>query len=600
MKLLKARIKNFKSIKDSGDIYFSDDMYILAGQNESGKSSILEALQAFETGIFPDDCVNFEEFQKGNETESVTCTYKIINTKEFANELKDELKKEFKIEDENFINTKIIIEKLNEFPISKKYNDSNENVEIITSNVVIGIIQSAIFNKEIEKDNTKNLKQLSEPFINFKKDDKNSKLLAEILFSLAPEIVLFNDFSDLLPDEISIEDLENENKEAKGYSAVKNIEEILDVKFVEIAKRARNVGVKNSMVAKQVENLSISFQKDWRQKIYGNNDVNIIFKIENDDDGEKKVYFFIQTKDNEPLLPKKRSKGMIWFLSAWLDLKARENGNKLVILYDEPGLYLHIKAHKDILNVFKSLTKNGHQVIYSTHSPSLINIERLSNIGLVLNTEKNGTIVESLTTSKLNTKFKKDALQPIAEAMGLNPLNDFSVLSEKNVIIEGLSDFWYLQSMASLLKKETNYKFVPSVGIKGNKIDHIISFCIGYGLNWLLVMDNGENPKATRNRLMDELFDGRDELTDKKIFLNSFSEIEDMFSANDLSLVDSKIKKDDNRKSSNIIGSRKIVFAKMFSEKVNNNEITKSKLAKSTLQNFEIIFKWIEEKFKAN
>ena len=48
MKLLKFRIKNYKSIVDSGECYFSDRLTILAGKNESGKSSVLEALEDFQ------------------------------------------------------------------------------------------------------------------------------------------------------------------------------------------------------------------------------------------------------------------------------------------------------------------------------------------------------------------------------------------------------------------------------------------------------------------------------------------------------------------------------------------------------------------------
>ena len=49
MKLKKFRIKNFKSINDSGDCYLTDTITILAGKNESGKTSILEALEDFDT-----------------------------------------------------------------------------------------------------------------------------------------------------------------------------------------------------------------------------------------------------------------------------------------------------------------------------------------------------------------------------------------------------------------------------------------------------------------------------------------------------------------------------------------------------------------------
>ena len=47
MKIVRFRIFNYKSIIDSGDCYPSDGVTILAGKNEAGKSSILEALEDF-------------------------------------------------------------------------------------------------------------------------------------------------------------------------------------------------------------------------------------------------------------------------------------------------------------------------------------------------------------------------------------------------------------------------------------------------------------------------------------------------------------------------------------------------------------------------
>ena len=49
VRIIKFRIKNYKSIIDSGDCYLSNGITVLAGKNESGKSSILEALEDFDT-----------------------------------------------------------------------------------------------------------------------------------------------------------------------------------------------------------------------------------------------------------------------------------------------------------------------------------------------------------------------------------------------------------------------------------------------------------------------------------------------------------------------------------------------------------------------
>jgi recombinational DNA repair ATPase RecF len=50
MKLIRFRVKNYKSITDSGDCYPAHGVTILAGKNEAGKSSLLEALEDFNNG----------------------------------------------------------------------------------------------------------------------------------------------------------------------------------------------------------------------------------------------------------------------------------------------------------------------------------------------------------------------------------------------------------------------------------------------------------------------------------------------------------------------------------------------------------------------
>lgn len=586
-----VRIKNYKSIKDSGDIHFTDKVFVLAGQNESGKSSVLEALSTFEEEEFDDDTLNFEEKQANNFEQEISCSYSVDND-DFFDDLISNIKEEFSIASENFIDV-VKLKKISSYTITKTFDHKSETLEVSVSKPIFDLFKASIISRDV-LDVADGLMKKT-PFLEV---DGREEDVAKIFFSISPKIILFSTDS-LLPDKITIADLENKNTKAKGYNAVRNLEKLLNKDFVSISKLS--VVHKSSATSIEVENLSDKFQKAWKQRIYDEGDLRIGFIIEIEDVAGlpvPTVFFSVETKDNVLLEPRKRSKGMIWFLSAWLDLKAREDGHNLVILYDEPGLYLHVKAHKDILELFAELVKKNHQVVYSTHSPSLINTETLHNIGLVLNTKDAGTIVEGLTTSKINTVYKQDALQPVAEAMGLEPLKDFSVLSRKNVLVEGLSDFWYFQSMVRLCGKEVDYKFVPGIGIKGNKINHLISFCIGYGLEWLLLMDNGANPQATRNELQKDLFGDDEKETSKKIKLLPFSELEDIFTVSDLRLVDEKIKSTDARKPSAIIGkNNKIIFARSFAQKVSNETIKKANIKPATLKNFEEVLKWIDEQF---
>ncbi|MEQ8425019.1 MAG: AAA family ATPase, partial [Cyclobacteriaceae bacterium] len=80
MRLNTFRILNFKSIIDSGECKLSelDNVLILAGQNESGKSSALEALDFFGNGA-SDRFTKFHRRQ-GTERTEVKCSFLISDS----------------------------------------------------------------------------------------------------------------------------------------------------------------------------------------------------------------------------------------------------------------------------------------------------------------------------------------------------------------------------------------------------------------------------------------------------------------------------------------------------------------------------------------
>lgn len=602
MKISKVRIKNYRSIKDSGDVLFTDKFFVLAGQNESGKSSVLEALDCYEKGVSEKDNLNFELENDGNFLQEISVTYTEIED-DFYEFVLDKFLEFVELENPEIkdlqfdaVFDKEIISHIKEFTITRTFNFTKEKVFVTMHIDKNTLAKATACIKSFQNETTDeqgNLIKVKQPYLD---TSLYAPDIADAMWSLSLRVILFNDFTSLLPDKILLSEINNE--QAEGYEAVQNIQRLLKTNFLKIS--SKNTPQKNSTTQVESEQLSTNFQEDWQQKIYGNNKVKIKFIIENNDTGKKEISFYVETKDNEFLAPRRRSKGMIWFLSLWLELKAKENSDKLVLLFDEPGLHLHIKANKDMLKVFHKLIEKGHQVIYSTHSPSLIETDKLHNIGLVINNEKGGTFVEGLTTSKINSENKKDALQPIAEAMGMEPLKDFSVLKAKNVLLEGLSDFWYFKGMSKLLRPNINYEFIPGIGIKGNKIYHLISFCLGYGLEWLLVMDNGVLPAQVKEELKGELFASSEDETNKKIKIIPVVEIENLFNQKDLLLIDSTIKLDNKKTPIEIIGSkRKIIFSKMFYQKVDNGEINKKNLHSDTLKDFEEIFKWIEKQFSS-
>ena len=74
-----------------------------------------------------------------------------------------------------------------------------------------------------------------------------------------------------------------------------------------------------------------------------------------------------------------RSSGFVWFFSflVWFSQVREKYGERLVILLDEPALNLHARAQADLLRYISERLAPHHQVIYTTHSPFMIDPDKL-------------------------------------------------------------------------------------------------------------------------------------------------------------------------------------------------------------------------------
>ena len=79
-----------------------------------------------------------------------------------------------------------------------------------------------------------------------------------------------------------------------------------------------------------------------------------------------------------------RSRGFVWFFSflAWYEDVKRKCEN-IILLLDEPGLSLHGKAQADLLRYFEQELKPHHQVIYTTHSPFMVDPDHFERVRIV-------------------------------------------------------------------------------------------------------------------------------------------------------------------------------------------------------------------------
>jgi hypothetical protein len=583
---------------------------VLAGQNESGKSSILHALRDYEEGKFDEDSLPFST--GGDPIQSVSCTYKVEPSDNFYDVLVEQVLIDFKLsETDDSPLLRNNIDKVLHFTVTKTNEAGVFRTEIDTqtfnlfkSSIALrpAVTASLSPSAPVPESSTTDAEVLTPRFV---VSDQDNGKVADLFWSVSPKIIFFDDFCDLLPDKIFISDLEDEVTTANGYTAVMNLQKILNTSFID--KDKEKDAVRGVKADEQNKTLSIDFQKDWGQRIHGENEVKIKYVYEKRvGEGENGSYinFFVETKEHVLLTPKQRSKGLIWFLSLWLEIMAQDKQHdNLVLLLDEPDQHLHVRAQNDMLKLInklasKSTKQHGDQIIYATHSPYLIEIDHLSRIRLVINDDKAGTTVEDIATSKIDTEYRRDALKPIADAIGLS-VGAFSTLGEKNVLVEGVSDHYYLTAMKKVLGRSGDYHFIPGIGVR--QINNLISLCIGYGLNWVAVIDDdpavgGKDTKKKFDEIRDHVFDGDQAKTEEKVYiLSGAAGIENMFTVSDLKLIDPRVKS--NTDMVKVVGKkRKILFSRLFFEKVQSNDIKIANLSSSTVNNFKKVFDFIDLK----
>ncbi|MGH9721703.1 MAG: AAA family ATPase [Bryobacteraceae bacterium] len=164
-------------------------------------------------------------------------------------------------------------------------------------------------------------------------------------------------------------------------------------------------------------------------------------------DGPQFFTFVRDEKDQGLIKLEERSRGFQWFFSFDLMLMYESQGmfKDCVILLDEPGLSLHPDAQRDLLQRLEEYA-NSNTLLYTTHLPFMIDLAQPQRIR-VLNETKEGTIVTSdLTGCQPEARFTLEAALGIACNANLE-------LAGRNLIIEGADDYWLISELSNLFHR---------------------------------------------------------------------------------------------------------------------------------------------------
>lgn len=549
MELLSFRIKNYRSIKDSGECHLSgDNITILAGKNEAGKTAILEALEDFNNNRAIRD--------EAKPLEDINAIPEIAINFEIDKELLDKIKQELGIKPES--TGPIRVEFIKKYPKDYMYRISSKGLERLgldksllskkrqqiskdfdqaksiysafpTTNITMPQID--LENTEISLARLKDFKKNIEPILaqqdesirssftntlenlisclteleNQKSTEK--KIIHELRTKWIPNFILFSTFDDIFPSEIPFEEA-SKNKLIKDLDIISdlNLEVIKSGTSPQQAKHKKQLNVR----------VSESYKKFWEQDITN---------LSIDWDSNKLIFHITEGDNFYP--PKMRSKGKQWHLAFYIRVSARAREDVAnVILIDEPGLYLHARAQKDVLRKLEDCA-NDTEVIFSTHSPYLIDINKLGRIRLVSRSTEYGTTI----SDKIHKGADQDTLTPIITAIGLDLSLGLDIAKNNNILFEGITDYYYVTAFQQLFqfKFSQDVHLIPSAG--ADKTAILTSLMIGWGLNFCIVLDNDLKGRQTEARLSKEFTENTIKLI--KISENVDEEIEDLFTRED-------------------------------------------------------------------
>ncbi|CCE11941.1 conserved hypothetical protein [Bradyrhizobium sp. STM 3843] len=161
-----------------------------------------------------------------------------------------------------------------------------------------------------------------------------------------------------------------------------------------------------------------------------------------------------------------RSRGFVWFFSflAWYS-DVKQNDEPMILLLDEPGLTLHAKAQHDLLRYFETELKGTHQLIYTTHSPFMIDPEHFERVRIVQDKSIDSELESSGGTEGtrvLDDVFaaSPDSLFPLQGALGYE-LNQTLFIGPYSLVVEGAADLLFLQAMSAILQEENRVGLDP-------------------------------------------------------------------------------------------------------------------------------------------
>ena len=582
MQLEAFRVENYKKVKDSGWVECGD-ITAFVGKNEAGKSALFRGLSKMNSsdGEEYDGLVEFPRSRYSDEfaqkdwpvstvkfrledeeqeqlkqicpelnqpTHAIVTRYysnqytskfesmpsipniSINSYRDFLYSLKSKLSTTRKKLDE--VSAQKLTEATNSLDQIIQEINAKESSELINEETIQQV--SLILQTDLDGLPDRQLRSLRSKHNKFSKFNTIYKKIDEAetwIINNMPQFVYFDKYN-VIDSAIHIRKFLNDIKETPHATRLRttkclfehvglSIEEISELDPVgedpteELERRFRERHIRVSSASSSMTN---KFGGWWDQRKYG-------FRY--DVDGQFFRVWVSDDLDPSEIELDQRSAGMQYFFSFYLVfLVEADRGHKnSILLLDEPGLHYHGTAQKKAVEFLQKIA-HDNQLLYTTHSPFMIDGNKLDDVRIVYEDKQTGhTAVSTDIWPK-----DPDALFPLQAGLGYT-LAQTLFYSKNNLIVEGITDYLILNAVNEHLKMkgmtalDANIAIIPVGGV--SKMMPLASLLVGNNLKLVVLLDGDEPGIRKANQLKTELM--VDHILISDFISTNVAELEDLF-----------------------------------------------------------------------
>ena len=623
MKLKSFQVTDFRSIRDSGVIDIND-VTCFVGKNESGKTALMQAL--YRLNPINEEDMEFNSTEDYPRVDVDDYEYDVENgNRKPARVIKawfelesDDLKKLVEDYSEKLIGNNII-------ELSRGYDNTLYfSIDISEVNLTEHLIKK-LLPEELadEAKQHKTVDDLAAYCADAIKDEDKTEsitpLQAELnviqnaggankffytlyIEPLVPKFLYFDEYYQMLGQE-NLNALKQRRDSNKLEDADRPLLGLLEHARINLDKaiNATNTQDLKNKLEGAGNRLTKTLLKFWSQ----NKHLQIKFdvreaKSEDPNHMRNGINIWAEIYDSKHFATTpmgRRSRGFVWFFSflAYFGQQKAKHETPLILLLDEPGLSLHAKAQSDLLNYIEAELKPDHQVLYTTHSPFLVDANHFERVRLVQDdsmeddaSEGSGTKVTCDVLAVNN-----DTLFPLQGALGYE-IHQTLFIGPNTLVVEGPSDLIYLKVMSDVLARKgktalsEKWTITPSGG--AGKIPMFVSL-IGSQrkMNIATLMDiDSKTDQIAQQLLKQKLLKKKNLITCSQYIDAESADLEDLFDRNFyVDLVNQEFNMDIDYNAVNPSIHRVLVALKPQFTNVQFNHYRPARLLSERLSDFE-------------